>query len=224
MSEKIKITIVIDDEKLNREKPGEKSDAIILTQESSMTVMSVLRENGLLSGSFCGGRGDCGRCIVQFLEGAPLPTGIERSRLEPEELRQGFRLACVTRPKTDCVIRIPEQTEREIPIVTEMNPVSGNIDLNGQQNKLSEKQISFAMKTPEADEGGAQNSNKNLSVISKTRASVMIAVDLGTTTIAMQLRDMVTGEVIDTYCELNPQRTYFVDHLSQYCLTQDSSP
>ena len=118
MSEKIKITIVMYDEKLNREKQGERSDAITLTQDSSMTVMSVLRENGLLSGSFCGGRGDCGRCVIQFLEGAPLPTGIERSRLEPEELRRGFRLACVTKPKADCVIRIPEQEEREIPIVT----------------------------------------------------------------------------------------------------------
>ncbi|MBD5508593.1 MAG: DUF4445 domain-containing protein [Lachnospiraceae bacterium] len=215
MSEKIKITIVMDDEKLNRENQGEKSDTIILTQESSMTVMSVLRESGLLSGSFCGGRGDCGRCIVQFLEGAPLPTGIERSRLEPEELRQGFRLACVTRPKTDCVIRIPEKTEREISIVTEMNPVSENIDLNGRQNKLSEKQISFAMKTDDKSVGAAKKAIKNASVISPKRADVMIAVDLGTTTIAMQLRDMVTGEVRDTYCELNPQRTYGTDVLSR---------
>ena len=180
-----------------------------------MKIMSVLRQNGLLSSSFCGGRGDGGRCIVQFLEGAPLPTGIERSRLEAEELRQGFRLACVTRPKTDCVIRIPKQDEWEIPIVTELNPVSGNIDLNSQRNKLSVNQISFAMKAPEAAEEGAQNSNKNWSVISKTKADVMIAVDLGTTTIAMQLRDMASGEVIDTYCELNPQRSYGTDVLSR---------
>lgn len=190
MFEIIKITIVMDDEKLNTEKQDEQSNVITLTKESSMTFMSVLRENGILSGSFCGGRGDCGRCVVQFLEGAPLPTGIERSRLEPEELRLGFRLACVTRPKADCVIRIPKQNERNIPIVTEMNSVSENIDLNSQQNKLSENQISFAMK-------------------------YIVAVDLGTTTIAMQLRDMVTGEVIDTYCELNPQRSYGTDVLSR---------
>lgn len=205
----------MDDEKLNTEKQGEKADTIILTQESSMTVMSVLRENGLLSGSFCGGRGDCGRCVVQFLEGAPIPTGIERSRLEPEELRQGFRLACVTRLKADCVIRIPEQNEREIPIITELKSLSESTDLNSQQNELSENQISFAMKTSEMAERGAQNSNKNLSVILQKESGVMIAVDLGTTTIAMQLRDMVTGEVLDTYCELNPQRSYGTDVLSR---------
>ena len=205
----------MDDEKLNSKKQGEQSNGITLTQESSMTVMSVLRESGLLSGSFCGGRGDCGRCVVQFLEGAPLPTGIERSRLEPEELRLGFRLACVTRPKTDCVIRIPEQDEQEISIITGLNLVSENVDLNSQQNELSENQISFAMKTSEVTEEGTQNSNKNLSVISQKEADVMIAVDLGTTTIAMQLRDMVTGEVLDTYCELNPQRPYGTDVLSR---------
>ena len=233
MSEEIKIAIVIDDEKLNMGKQGEQSNIVELTQESSMTVMSVLRENGFLSGSFCGGRGDCGRCIVQFLEGAPLPTGIERSRLEPEELRLGFRLACMTRPKTDCVIRIPEQNEREISIVTAMNPVSEKVDLNSQQNRLSENQISFAMIISEAAEDDAQNSNKNLSVISQTEADVMkfsgdagyngiydkkdyiVSVDLGTTTIAMQLRDMATGEVIDTYCEMNPQRAYGTDVLSR---------
>ena len=215
MSEKIEITIVMDDEKLNKGKQSEKSNSIKLTQESSMTVMSVLRERKLLSGSFCGGRGDCGRCLVQFLAGAPLPTGIERSHLEPEELRQGFRLACVTRPKTDCVIRIPEQDEQEIPIVTELNPVSQNIDLNGQRNKLSENQISFAMKISESTAEAAGNLNKNVSVISRRKAGVMIAVDLGTTTIAMQLRDMASGEVIDTYCELNPQRPYGADVLSR---------
>ena len=215
MSEKIKITIVMDDEKLNMKNQDEQPDVIIMTQESSMTIMSVLRENGLLSGSFCGGRGDCGRCVVQFLKGAPLPTGIERSRLEPEELRQGFRLACVTRPKTDCVIRIPEQDGQEIPIVTELNSVSENIDSSGRQNKLSGNQISFAMKVSEEAEEDAHNSNKKQRVISKEEADVMIAVDLGTTTIAMQLRDMVTGEVIDTYCELNPQRTYGTDVLSR---------
>ena len=71
------------------------------------------------------------------------------------------------------------------------------------------------MKTSEESEEDAQNSNKNLSVISKTESGVMIAVDLGTTTIAMQLRDVVTGKVIDTYCELNPQRAYGTDVLSR---------
>lgn len=195
MSEQIKITIVMHDEKPNAQNAGKFVREMTLTQESALTLMPVLLKNGLMDGSFCGGRGDCGRCIVQFLKGAPLPTGLERSRLEPEELRQGYRLACVTRPKADCVVKIVGAEEAEIPIVTEMNLPSENIDLIGQENNLSENHKAFAMKSD--------------------GSCYIIAVDLGTTTIAMQLRDAVTGAVADTYCERNPQRRYGTDVLTR---------
>lgn len=195
MSEQIKITIVMHDEKPNAQNVGKFVREMTLTQESALTLMPVLLKNGLMDGSFCGGRGDCARCMVQFLKGAPLPTGLERSRLEPEELRQGYRLACVTRPKADCVVKIVGAEEAEIPIVTEMNLPSENIDLIGQENNLSENHKAFAMKSD--------------------GSCYIIAVDLGTTTIAMQLRDAVTGAVADTYCERNPQRRYGTDVLTR---------
>ncbi len=43
----------------------------------------------------------------------------------------------------------------------------------------------------------------------------MIAVDLGTTTIAMQLLEIETGQAIDSYCAMNPQRSYGADVLSR---------
>lgn len=233
MSEQIKITIVMHDEKPNAQNAGKFVREITLTQESALTLMPVLLKNGLMDGSFCGGRGDCGRCIVQFLKGAPLPTGLERSRLEPEELRQGYRLACVTRPKADCVVKIVGAEEAEIPIVTEMNLPSENIDLIGQEKNLSENHKAFAMKSDGKTNAGSENRLKKSSVISEKEAVVIeiaeidkktglknsdryiIAVDLGTTTIAMQLRDAVTGAVADTYCERNPQRRYGMDVLAR---------
>ncbi len=233
MSEQIKITVVMHDEKSN----GENSDPFVreieLTQESALTLMPVLLKNGLIDGSFCGGRGDCGRCVVQFLKGAPLPTGLERSRLEPEELRQGFRLSCVTRPKADCTIKIVAAEEKETPIVTEVNLLSESNDLSGQWNNLSENQKSSAMKSDEQAYTDSENELKKSSVISKNDVDVIkiakidekagtkksgryiIAVDLGTTTIAMQLRAAATGAVADTYCEINPQRRYGTDVLAR---------
>lgn len=233
MSENIKITIVMDDEKPNAETGGDSAGEMILTQESSVTLMPVLLKNGLMDGSFCGGRGDCGRCVVQFLKGVPLPTGLERTRLEPEELRQGYRLACVTRPKADCTVRIVRSKEKKTPIVTEINPMSEKIDLNGQENNLSVNQKSSAMKFDRETEDKAKSKIKKSSVISKSKPDVIenpemggeksrkksncyiIAVDLGTTTIAMQLRDAATGAVADTYCEMNPQRRYGTDVLAR---------
>lgn len=229
MSEKIKITIVMFDEKSNVETERNSAGEMILTQESSVTLMPVLLKNGLMDGSFCGGRGDCGRCVVQFLEGAPFPTGLERSRLEPEELRQGYRLACVTRPKADCTIRIVRSEEKETPIVTEINLLSENIDLNGHGNNLSVNQKSSAMKLGGETNAEEKSELKRSPVILESKACVtenfkieekksgryIIAVDLGTTTIAMQLREAATGAVADTYCEMNPQRRYGTDVLAR---------
>lgn len=187
MSEKIKITIVTDDEKQNIEIGDKSKEFVTVTHDPSATLMSTLLRNNLIEGNLCGGRGDCGRCMVRFIQGAPLPTSLERSRLKAEELRMGYRLSCLARPKDDCVIKLVFPREHQIPIVTKMVDLSENIDLIGQRNKSS--------------------------VFRKV--DVIIAVDLGTTTIAMQLRQVDTGEVIDTYCEMNPQRKYGADVLSR---------
>lgn len=190
MSEQIKITVVMDDDKLNIEKGEQKPKRILLTQDPFMTLMSVLRENRLLEGGLCGGRGECGRCAVQFLNGATIPTPLERKHFSAEELRQGYRLACIAKPRTDCMIRLLQNEDSKVPILTKMIPLSENVDLSGQGKKKSENQTSGVM-------------------------NYMIAVDLGTTTIAMQLYCLETGEVVDTYCEHNPQRSYGADVLSR---------
>lgn len=222
MSEKIKITVVTEDGKPNAEKKGIHADPFLLTQDSTMTLMPVLLKNHLMNGGFCGGRGDCGRCVVQFLKGAPLPVGIERARLTPEELRQGYRLACVTRPRTDCTVRIVDGKDAKTPIVTEVNLPSQYIDLNSQKKDLSQNQKPDAMKFTNEQMEDLEKAKKKASAILKEETHVteksrgyIIAVDLGTTTIAMQLRDAVTGETVDTYCEINPQRSYGTDVLAR---------
>ncbi len=208
MSEKIKIAVVIDDGKTNTDEKGKKEPSLFLTQDSFVTLMPVLLQNQLMKGSFCGGRGACGRCVVQFLQGTPLPTGVERARFTPQELRQGYRLACVTRPKTDCVVRIVDVGDRETPIVTEMNLPSESIDQNSHKKVLSENWKSTATKLGVCQTTGSENG-----LFENNR--YIIAVDLGTTTIAMQLRDMITGETADTWCGRNPQRIYGTDVLSR---------
>lgn len=222
MSEKIRITVVTEDGKPNAEKKGIHTDSVLLTQDSTMTLMPVLLKNHLMDGSFCGGRGDCGRCVVQFLKGAPLPAGIERARLTPEELRQGYRLACVSRPRTDCTVRIVCGKDAKTHIVTEVNLPSQYVDLNSQKKDLSQNQKPDAMKSTNERIEDLEKTKKKASAILKEETHVtkksrryIIAADLGTTTIAMQLRDAVTGETADTYCEVNPQRCYGTDVLAR---------
>ena len=222
MSEKIKITIVTDNEKLNNNVDVSKVKSMNVTHDSSVTIMSTLLKNNLISGSFCGGRGDCGRCRIQFLRGVTIPTQLERGVLDAEELRLGYRLACLAKPRNDCVIKLAFSDEPETAVVTEVMDVPENFDYKGQQNSHTGNRTSDV--TELADDREITHISGQ-SVILKQPADkeqkgikntdVIIAVDLGTTTIAMQLMETDTGCVLDTYCEMNPQRRYGADVLSR---------
>lgn len=198
MSEYIKITIVIDNDKSNTEFGGTDGSSVIVTHDSNMTIMSTLLKNNLIDGSFCGGRGDCGRCRIQFVKGATIPVALERSVLSAEELRRGCRLACHAKPKDDCVIRLALTDAPETDIVSHMMDMTENTDYLSQYNNSTENSKSDVMEC-----------------VGTFDTDTMIAVDLGTTTIAMQLMEMDTGKVLDTYCEMNPQRRYGSDVLSR---------
>ena len=214
MSETIKVTIVINDEKLNTEFEAQNENSVVVTHDSSMTIMSTLLKNDLISGSFCGGRGDCGRCRIQFLKGMTVPTPLERSLMEAEELRQGYRLACLARPKDDCVIKLALVNSPKIDIISEMIDVTEKIDYLGQPKKQTENQKSDVTESKEKLYIASVKNQYNTGDIFKG-SGTLIAVDLGTTTIAMQLMVIDTGQVVDTYCEMNPQRCYGADVLSR---------
>ena len=219
MSEKIKVTVVIENEKLNNSVDDLTGQSVILTHDSSMTIMSTLLKNNLISGSFCGGRGDCGRCKIQFLKGATAPTAVERGAIESVELRQGYRLACLARPNNDCAIRLALVDAPKIAILSNMIDVTESIDQLSQKNLRTENQKPYVMESSVDTERTAnipQSGGGSVTDVTDNKeTNVMVAVDLGTTTIAMQLMEIDTGRIIDTYCEMNPQRRYGADVLSR---------
>lgn len=229
MSDRIKITIVTGDEKQNMKSEPQNDDRFIVTHDLSATIMSTLLKNNLISGSFCGGRGDCGRCKIQFLAGATIPTQQERSLIEPDELRRGYRLACLAKPKDDCVIKLALTDGPKMKIITEMIDVTESCDQCGQRDKRTENQRADVMKFVEIpQEEAADQINNTNDIFSNITDDVnekelLIAVDLGTTTIAMQLMGMESGQVIDIYCEMNPQRRYGADVLSRIKASCDGS-
>ena len=219
MSEKIRITVVAENEKLNNGLDDLREQSVFLTHDTSMTLMSTLLVNDMINGSFCGGRGDCGRCRIQFLQGATLPTGLERSVLEPEELRQGYRLACLAKPKSDCVIKLCSIDAPEIAIISDMIGMTEIVDYTSQNRECTQNQKSNVMEsiidTVQPTNVSEYSDDSVTDVTDNNVTDVIIAVDLGTTTIAMQLMKMETGQIIDTYCEMNPQRSYGADVLSR---------
>lgn len=80
-----------------------------LTIEGGSSLLSSLIENEIFIPSACGGKGSCGYCKVQVLEGGGdvLPT--ELGYLTPQDHKEGVRLSCQCKVKEDIKIQIPEE-------------------------------------------------------------------------------------------------------------------
>lgn len=151
------------------------------------TLLETLQKQNMAEGSFCKGLSSCGHCKVRFVKGAPFPSARDRQFFSPEELRQGFRLACQAKPLQDCTVELHFAADEKMEII------AGNtlhITVT-EQYKAEEHLRIMKLQHP------------------------FIAVDIGTTTVVMQLADADTGEVIHTVKFLNPQRSFGFDVLSR---------
>ncbi len=140
------------------------------------TLAQGLRREGLGISLPCGGKGRCGKCRVKTLEGAPAPLERERELLTPEELAEGWRLACLRRPVAGaCQVEPPP--ERDFWALAEF------------------------------EEAGTSRP------LGPDRGETVLAVDIGTTTLAFCLAR--GGEVLERRTAVNPQRSYGADVLSR---------
>lgn len=82
--------------------------------EQKKTLLELLRENGIYVDAPCNGRGNCGKCLVQYRSGVPEPAGQEKKKLTEEKLREGWRLACTSVPTEDCGVFVPGREEMAV--------------------------------------------------------------------------------------------------------------
>lgn len=189
MSKTITVTIMEGQNKY-KEKPLLKESILeetdlqvtaVLFHQVGDALLDTLVKAKLAQGSFCRGISSCGRCKVRFLKGTPLPEASDRKLFSPEELREGWRLACKARPKQDCTLELCQVQEEEMQIVAE------------------------SLTHPQAERADSACSEE----------TVIGAVDIGTTTIVLQLMEVGSGKIISTVKFMNPQRSYGFDVLSR---------
>ncbi len=76
--------------------------------ESGQSLFVALREAGIFVPTICGGRGFCGKCKVQILSPKGIaPTAEEEKHFSPEELAEGWHLACRVAVSSDMTISLP---------------------------------------------------------------------------------------------------------------------
>lgn len=146
-------------------------------------ILDYIQKEGLFISAACGGRGTCGKCRVRFLENAPSPSDADLERLKPEELEAGFRLACKASADGDFVIEF-DQSEEEIH--------AESIDIGNNK-----------------EQGDSGDNLQNLQLSSET----VVAVDIGTTTIAAAL--IQGGKVVNAVTSINHQRAFGADVISR---------
>lgn len=75
------------------------------------TLLGAARALGVDLASVCGGYGTCGSCKVQIVAGELTPAGLREQReLSAAELAQGYRLACLAEPLSDCRVHVPPES------------------------------------------------------------------------------------------------------------------
>ncbi len=77
--------------------------------EGGSSLLSTLTAEKIFIPSACGGKGTCGYCKVQILEGGGPVLATETPFMSAEELADNVRLSCQCKVKQDIKIQIPEE-------------------------------------------------------------------------------------------------------------------
>lgn len=77
-----------------------------------VTVFDAASWNGIAIDSTCGGHGTCKKCKIQVLDGAVPVSRLDTRSFSPEQLRAGWRLACLAQATQDLRVDVPPLTTR----------------------------------------------------------------------------------------------------------------
>ena len=77
-----------------------------------VTLFDAASWHGIAIDSTCGGHGTCKKCRIRVLDAAGPPSTLDARAFTPDELRQGWRLACRAPAATDARIEVPPLVTR----------------------------------------------------------------------------------------------------------------
>ncbi len=96
-----------------------------LEVESGNSLLSTLTSNGVFLPSACGGKGSCGQCKCQVLEGGGDILPSEKGHFSRKQQLDHWRLGCQVKVKNDLKIKVPESVmgvkEYECTVISNKN-------------------------------------------------------------------------------------------------------
>lgn len=74
---------------------------------AGVTVFDAASWNGIAIDSTCGGHGTCRKCKVRVIGGSVPVSRLDPRAFSPDQLRQGWRLACLAAAQHDLTVEVP---------------------------------------------------------------------------------------------------------------------
>lgn len=224
---------------------------MIELKKSNKTVLELLKDGEIIAECPCRGLGTCGKCKIKIIDGAVTPITYEEKKfLSSTELSDGVRLACQCKIIDNTKIDILFQASSDIKILTEgvipnsnINPPIKKINFDLTKETLckfnsinsyfqhsigitSTVSLDILKKLPSilnVGHGEAVIYNDEILDIDISISNVYgMAIDIGTTTVACSLVNLLTFEEIDSSSFINPQKEFGLDVLSRIHYASDN--
>ena len=221
-----------------------------ITAKEGNTILDIAREAGVYINSQCNGKGSCGNCRVQIMEGETGPfTHEEADLIRNLEKEFGYRLACKVRIVSDVKVLVPGENvltskasqKLFTKSATSINPaVKGyqiSLDINETdhtQSIIEKLRTQHGLPNITIDPGVMQSLRKEplkdkgkvivfvwmdkeavALHLNESGISLGLALDIGTTTVALYLCDLATGDIIASGSITNPQVLFGTDVMSR---------
>ncbi|MCL5676400.1 MAG: ASKHA domain-containing protein [Firmicutes bacterium] len=154
-------------------------------------LLDALNEANQPAEAVCAGAGTCGKCRVRVHGPCSAATEAELSVVGGTELAEGVRLACQVRALGDCSVEV-------------LTPL-----VRGHPRILTDADLPpFALEPRGIEQMALRPGDSQ-------RGIYGLAIDLGTTTVAAWLLDLLTGEEMARASALNPQVVHGGDVISR---------
>jgi uncharacterized 2Fe-2S/4Fe-4S cluster protein (DUF4445 family) len=212
--------------------------------QASSLLDAVIAAGIPLEGS-CGGRGKCGQCVIEVVEGSVKDSN--GNEAIPVKAGGNGYLACRSYTLGDLAIRVPELKASGGKLISGRQPRRKPDPILKRQTVVIEKPtiadprsyqeaflavldpgLKFGSLQGLADIGRSFDGKDGTATLFSHRGEIIhvesgasvgsvmgIAIDVGTTTIAAMLADLTTGRLAATDTEANPQAAYGADVISR---------
>jgi uncharacterized 2Fe-2S/4Fe-4S cluster protein (DUF4445 family) len=230
--------------------------------ETGIDLLTAAQKAGVDLVAACGGVGICGTCKVRLVSGSLTPLTLsEEEQLHPQEISQGFRLACQAQPLSHVRLDIP----------VESLPTQQKIQIEGQESEVDLQPtvvgVELALSAPSLDDLRSDLGRVNDGLAQAGYAALLgdlrlleelslrlrsqdwkaklalhpqpggsflvstfpnhssllgLAVDMGSTKLAIYLVDLESGITLAKAGVMNPQIAYGEDVVSRIAFANKS--